>query len=290
MFRKPIFIAILVLALASMACSISINLPVTQVKTGPTETEEINVPLPADSGTVTDLTLSFGAGTFDLAPGADNALVSGTATYNVMDFKPKTTINGNSVQIKTGNLEINGIPSFRGNQKNAWDLKLGDTPLQLTINAGAYKGNFELGGLALKYLKIGDGASDVKVNFSEANKVEMNSLRYETGASTVSLSGLANANFSSMTFKGGAGTYTLDFSGELQRDADVSIESGVSTVTVSVPEGVSARLSFKGGLTNVHTRGSWEQSGRDYVQSGSGPTITFHVNMGVGNLELTNQP
>ena len=288
MFRKPIFIAILVLALASMACSISINLPVTQVKTGPTETEQINVPLPSSAGTVTDLTLSFGAGTLDLAPGATDALVSGTATYNVQDFKPETTINGNSVEIKTGNLKIDGIPSFSGNLKNAWDLKLGDTPLQLTINAGAYKGNFELGGLAIQYLKIGDGASDVKVNFSEANQVEMNTLRYETGASTVSLSGLANANLSSMTFKGGAGTYTLDFSGQLQRDADVSIESGVSTMTISVPEGVSARLSLDSSLTNVHTRGAWVQSGSDYVQSGSGPTITFHVNMGAGNLELTN--
>jgi hypothetical protein len=288
MFRKSILAVIVVLALTSMACGLTINLPVTQVKTGPTQTEDIHVPLPADAATATDVTLAFGAGTMDLAPGAENALISGTATYNVQDFKPEIITGANSVQVKTGNLEINGIPSFGDNLKNAWDLRLGDTPMRLTINAGAYKGNFELGGLALKSLKIGDGASDVKVDFSELNPTEMSSLRYETGASTVTLNGLANANFSSMTFKGGAGTYTLDFSGELQRDADVSIESGVSTVTVIVPEGVSARLIFEGGLTNVHTRGGWVQSGKDYVLSGNGPTITFSVNMGAGNLDLAN--
>ena len=45
----------------------------------------------------------------------------------------------------------------------------------------------------------------------------MSILRYETGASTVKLNGLANANFGTLIFSGGAGDYTLDFSGDLQR-------------------------------------------------------------------------
>ena len=48
--------------------------------------------------------------------------------------------------IKQGNL--NNIP-YPGNIKNNWDFKLGNTPIDLTINAGAYTGTYELGGLSL---------------------------------------------------------------------------------------------------------------------------------------------
>src|SRR4030067_1510696 len=82
MNHKPIFIVILVLALVTMACGINIDLP-QEVKTGPTQTDEISVPLPEDTQVVTDLTISFAGGDLELAPGAEDALASGTATYNV---------------------------------------------------------------------------------------------------------------------------------------------------------------------------------------------------------------
>ena len=93
-------------------------------------------------------------------------------------------------------------------------LKLGETPMELEINAGAYQGQYEFGGLALTGLTIKDGASDVDLSFSEPNRTEMSVFRYETGASNVELTGLANANFSTLIFNGGAGDYTLDFSGD----------------------------------------------------------------------------
>jgi hypothetical protein len=114
----------------------------------------------------------------------------------------------------------------------------------------------------------------------------MDNLTYETGASSVTLTGLANANFSSMNFRSGAGNYTLDFTGELQRDASVEIRSGVSNVIIIVPEGTAARLSYEGALLNVDARDSWQASGGDYTLSGDGPTITIDVDMGAGNLEL----
>ncbi len=176
-----------------------------------------------------DLSLTFGAGELDLQPGAETALVSGTATYNVVDFKPKIKVDKQQVRLETGNLDIHGIPNFNSNDiKNKWDLKLGDQPMQLKINAGAYQGDFELGGLALKSLEVNDGAAETRLKFSDPNKTEMETLRYVTGASSVKLSGLANANFTSMIFRSGAGDYTLDFSGELQRDAVVTVESGFS--------------------------------------------------------------
>ncbi len=117
----------------------------------------------------------------------------------------------------------------------------------------------------------------------------MGTFRYGTGASSVTLEGLANSRASEIIFKGGAGDYTLDFSGQLQNDINVSIDAGISNVKIIVPRGVSARLSIDGGLSNVEANGNWEKSGNVYETTGDGPVITFDVTMGAGNLELRNR-
>lgn len=289
MFYKPILTILAVLALVTMACGITVNIPipVDEITTGPTQTEEINVPEPDVS--VVDLTLVFGAGKLNLEPGATGALVTGTASYNIEDFKPKVSSSAGEVRIETGDLKIEGIPNFSKNVENNWELKLGDSPMQLAITAGAYQGDLELGGLALKSLEINDGAADVRLKFSEANQIEMDTLRYITGASNIKVSGLANANFASMIFRSGAGDYTLDFSGSLQRDAVVTIESGISQVVIIVPDGTSAKVIFNGGLTSVSKSGQWSQSGNTYTQPGNGPQLTINVDMGAGNLELRSK-
>lgn len=288
MKQTTIIILIAVLALVSLSCGLTVNIPVDRVTTGPTRTEEISIPAP--EAEEIDLVLSFGAGNFDLDGGADDLLVSGTASYNVDDFKPEITVDGNEVRLESGDLRIEGIPSIKDNIENEWNLELGNQLMNLEINAGAYKGDFNLGGLSLKSLRVSDGAADTQLKFLKPNLVEMENLRYQTGASNVRLTGLANANFTSMIFRGGAGDYTLDFSGELQRDAEVDIESGISQVTIVVPEGFSARVVFTGGLSNVDTQGEWQKSGDDYVLNGSGPTLTITVDMGAGNLVLQTIP
>ena len=285
MLNRRIVVAIISLALVSMACGVTINLPVDQITTGPTQTEEINVTAPVTD--TADLTLTFGAGELDVQSGSEDALVSGTATYNVPEFKPKIKVDSQKVRLETGNLDIHGIPTFKNSDIiNKWDLKLSDQPMELTINAGAYQGDIDLGGLALKSLEVNDGAAETVLKFSEPNKTEMETLRYITGASNVKLSGLANANFTSMIFRSGAGNYTLDFSGVLQRDAVVTVESGFSQLIIIVPEGTSAKVLFKGGLTNMELSGSWKKSGDAYVLGSGSPLITISMDMGAGNLSL----
>jgi hypothetical protein len=188
--------------------------------------------------------------------------------------------------IHAGEIGNGSIPNFGSNLKNEWDLTLGPSLMNLSLEAGAYKGRIDLGGLALKSLSVQDGAADSSLNFSKPNLTEMGQLLYQTGASKIELSGLANANFTSMTFHGGAGDYSLDFSGQLKRDANVMLELGLSKLTVVVPQGVSTRVTFEGGLTNIRTNGSWIKSGSDYILEGSGPTLTIHLNMGAGDVNL----
>lgn len=286
MFRKPILLAVAALVLASLACGVNIETPVTEVKTGPTETEEISVPLLESKESVADLTLEFGAGNIKLASGAEDTLVAGTAEYNVEDFKPDVSINGDNITISQGDLNVRGIPQFQDDLINNWDLQLGSTPLFLRINAGAYTADYELGGLSLTGIDITDGAADVDLTFSEPNLSEMETLTYNTGASNISIEGLGNANLSELVFRSGAGSYTLDFSGEMQRDMTVNIESGISSITIIVPEGVAANLTFEGGMSNVTYDDDWEKDGSNYTLAGDGYTLTISVKMGAGNLEL----
>jgi hypothetical protein len=282
--KLKIIFAILVLALASLACSFNVNLP-DAPKPGPDVTDNITVPTPKTGDA--KLEINFGAGELNLAPGAEADLVAGTATYNIPDLKPSVEQDGNDILIRQGPYEFQGVPTLN-NIKNIWDLKLGSAPMELTIAAGAYDGNMDLGGLSLTNLTIKDGAADVKLNFSSPNKTEMTVFRYETGASNVTLSGLANANFSTMIFSGGAGNYDLGFDGDLQRDATVTIDSGLSDLTLRIPKGVNVVVTVEGGLSDVNTSSNWSQSGNTYTQKGSGPTLTMIVKLGAGNLTLTD--
>jgi len=280
--NAKIISAFLVLAFASLACGFNIDLPKVPT-TGPDVTDEITVPVP-DADNVS-LRLSFGAGDMTLSPGAKK-LVEGTATYNYAEFEPFVDVDEGNVHIHMGDEEFSGIPSFK-NLKNEWDFKLGDTPMDLTIESGAYDGNFELGGLSLNNLTIKDGAANVDLTFSEPNLVEMSTFRYETGASDVKMSGLANANFSIFDLSSGAGDYTLDFSGELQRDASVKIASGFSNTIIIIPEDVDAVVTIDSGASNVSVGSSWSKNGNVYKQKGEGPTLTFVIEIGAGNVTLT---
>jgi len=276
MYKLITFIAIL--ALTALACGINVPQPPTP---GPEVTEDVRVAYPeADE---TNLKLEFGAGKFALAPGAD-VLVDGTATYNYAEFKPHVKTDGGDVTVRMGDKDIKFIPA--NNPKNNWDLKLGDQPMSLSIEAGAFDGEFEFGGLALTRLDISAGASDVEINFSEPNPVKMSTFTYQTGASDVKIIGLGNANFNLFDFSGGAGDFTLDFSGDLQRDASIKIETGLSNMIIIVPEGVDAVVTVEGGLSNVNAGSGWVRSGNNYVQKGEGPTLTFVIEMGAGNLTL----
>jgi len=285
MFKK-LLPAILVLSLAVMACGININFPRVSITTGPTVTDQIDVPLPADTSTPVNLSLAFGAGTLKVHPGS-SSLVSGTATYNVADFKPIITANGSNVRVEQGNWKVTGIPNLT-NIKNEWDLSLGSAPIALSVEAGAYHAEYQFGGLALTNLTFKDGAADSKVTFDSPNAADMALLRYETGASNVSLTGLGNANFSDLEFTSGAGTYTLDFSGEFKQDGSVHIQTGISSMTLVIPEGVPATVTVEGGLSNVTYDAGWTKNGNVYTQTGTGHELVIAIKIGAGSLSLTH--
>jgi len=226
---------------------------------GPTQTFTIDEGL--GGAAVTDVTISMGAGRLDIGPGAPG-LVSGTISYNVEKWRPEVVRKDGAISIKQGTTK-----SFSGagtGVVNEWDLKLGAAPIRLAVTAGAYEGTYELGGLSLQKLSIKDGAAKTDVNFASPNPSQLESLTYETGASTVTLSGLADANFKKLQFKGGAGSFTFDFSGQLRTSGSVTIDAGVSKLHIIVPAGTAAKVSVNGKLADVTYEGTWAVTGKIY--------------------------
>ncbi len=280
---KKIFLALGILLLTSLACSFTVNLP--EMKVGDTQTLRVDEALPSGTDPVR-LSIEMGAGTLDLNGGSDK-LVTGTIDYNVADWQPRVTRSGNNldiVQTRTSNL---GKPNKT--IINKWDLALGNYPLDIDIQAGAYEGKLELGGVPINQLKIQDGASKATINFEQANPIRMSTLTYKTGASSINLLGLGNANFEDMIFEGGTGNYELDFSGTLQADANVRITAGLSNMRITVPQGVPCKVTVTGGLSNISPRGTWTISNNVYEQTGSGPMLTINIEMGLGNLDLISE-
>jgi hypothetical protein len=231
------------------------------------------------------LKLSFGAGELILSPGASR-LVDGTATYNYEQFKPEVTTDGG---MSTSRWARRASISFHRSMTSRTNgiSNSASQPMDLIIESGAYEGDFEFGGLALTSLTVKDGAADVELAFSEPNQTEMSVFSYSTGASNVKMEGLANANFSIFDFSAGAGDYTLDFSGELQRDASIKVTTGFSNLIIIVPDGVDAVVTVESGVSNVSAGSGWSQKRkRLQTERGRSHTDLCHRN-GRGNLTLT---
>lgn len=290
MRTQRLLMALGVLAAGALACTLNLPLPNVQInpaETGPTQTETISVPAPDSSPA--SLTIKFAAGELNIGPGAGGTLVQGTATYNVDKLKPAVTQTTSGITLSSPDISNESVPlNLNSKVVNTWDLELGDQPMDLTISAGAYHAKMDFGGLSLTGLDVHDGASHVEMAFAQPNLASMDQFSYTTGASSVQLTGLANAHFSQMTFNGGAGDYTLDFTGDLTSDAEVTIKAGVCQVTLLIPDGIPVVFDVSGGLTNVDMQGSFRGGGSAFNQSASGPSLTIHADLGAGSLILKN--
>lgn len=279
--KKEFILIIVALIVLSMACSFSVDLP--QVETSADTMLKLSENKPQESG---QLSITMGGGRLSIDPGSEE-WVTGEIVYNVPMWVPEVNRNGSSLSIgqeTKGNL---GIPSNK--VKNDWSIQLGDVPTEFIMKAGAYEGSLNLGGIPLTSVDIVDGASKSEINFDQLNPVVMQSFQYKTGASQIEINNLGNANLDSFSFDGGAGAYTFDFSGTLQRNMKINVNYGLGDLKIIIPEGVPATITVEGGLNNVEFTGTWNVINNVYSVPGTGPELIFHIKLGLGNLQLISK-
>jgi hypothetical protein len=164
-------------------------------------------------------------------------------------------------------------------------------PFELEINAGANDMTFDLGGLPLSRLTVKAGAGRFDIDFSAPNPVEMSVLELSAGAGAFTGRHLANARFVAMRSSGGVSACTLDFGGELTRDATVRIDSGLGSVDVVVPATTATRVRSKSFAAGVRTQGGFSRDADVYVtpagRRGARPVLEIEATVAFGALNLT---
>lgn len=131
-----------------------------------------------------------------------------------------------------------------GDSRGRLDLGLHpDVPIDLTLAVGAAESRLELGGLSLTSLDVATGASRMRISFDVPNRGRMGRMTLKAGAADFRAEGLGNARFERFRFEGGVGDVVLDFSGDWEEDATVSISMGLGQLALRVPSelGVSVR-------------------------------------------------
>ena len=213
------------------------------------------------------LEIKFGAGKLNIIPGQKDVF-EGNFQYEKSILKPNIyyEIFGKSGVLTLSQSIKKDIPlslSF----KNMWNLKLpSNIPLQLYINTATYSGDINLTNLQIENLYLNTGASQTNIIFDQPNIIDLKNINIKTGASTVIFFGLANANFDEMSFNGGAGSYTFDFSGNLIKKSKVSIGAGAAKIILKIPSSMGTKIIFKRcSASKLNIRGFIKINDQTYI-------------------------
>jgi len=290
---RKVLIPLIFGAFLLVACDISSIPGLPKLEVGELRTKELLVPL--GNAESAEVLLRFGAANFLLKPGATE-LLEGEVTYNVDQLEPETEYSSSAGKVRVEisprrGAEIRGLPTER--VRNDWEVWLTKKiPLSLRIEAGAFSGDFDLSGLRLANLEVRTGAARSTVSFEEPNSQELERMEIETGASELDILGLGYANFEEMTFKSGLGRYTLDFTGPLNRSAEVRIETGISQVTIIVPESTGTKVILEEEVSDTDIYGFRRLEEKEYVNDTfqkAENTLVIKVRMGLGSLTLRSE-
>lgn len=252
-----------------------------------TSLAEINIPYPQTADL--RLTIRVGACRLKLVSGSGGAWVLGRYYYPRGALPLKTESRGGRVTI-TQDYDVTGLGGLL-RYTPRFELALGRLrPYSLKLEAGASDVMADLGGVPLKGLVIRQGAGRADFNFSARNPEEMASIDVNSGAVSLQMKGLSNANFAEMTFDGGAASYSFDFGGRLARDAKVRITTSLAPVTIHIPSATAASVAENTVAAALDLGDGFTRKGGAFLTEaavkGSKPVLTIVANVSLGTLSL----
>jgi hypothetical protein len=170
-----------------------------------------------------------------------------------------------------------------------WKLELTDKiPITIDMSVGVQNGNLDFSNLKLRELTLNIGAADTKIYFGERNSEKLTTMNIVAGAGGLEIKGLANANFSSMRLKAGAGKAVLDFSGKLSHDAKAEISMGAGSVRLLIPESMGAMVICQSSfLSSVLCDGGFKREGKVYTNAEYGKNsanLIIEIDVPVGSI------
>lgn len=201
-----------------------------------------------------DVRIRFGAGRLAIQAGETGTLYRMHLRYDEESFEPVAKYERGRLD-----LGVEGTKNslrWRKEDTQQMDLSLArGVPMALDLEFGAVRADLDLGGLAMTGLKLKTGASESRVDISEPNPIRMSEASLEVGAADFQVRNLGNLNAEIINVNAGVGNLVLDFRGDWQRDADVSVDMGLGALELRFPEGLGIRLSKDTFLTSLDSEG-----------------------------------
>ena len=194
--------------------------------------------------------VQYGAGKLDIRGTSDPLLYAMRLRYDESRATPLHRYDAEQRSTVLG-LESRGrgLHTSSGGERNeAGELRLAlptRVPLELDLELGGTESSLELGGLALRSLRIECGATDATLHFSTPNRTRMRELEIAVGAADFTAVNLANANADQIRVRGGVGVVDLDFGGTWSHDLSVTTRLAVGKLTVRIPSDVGVRLEVQ---------------------------------------------
>jgi hypothetical protein len=253
-----------------------------------TDVSPIHVPYP--DTTARELRITADACHLHLQPGAGAEWVTGTYQDPSGQRSPTLTQDGGTLTIDHARTTRDGLGELVAGDPR-FDLTLGAAlPYALTIQAAAIQSDAELGGLPLTRLTIHQKAGQSRLSFAQANPQTAEVLQVSAEGATLEAGNLANANAAAISLQGEAAGYRLDFGGALQRSTQVAISTRASSVEITVPASIPARIASASLLTDLDVGdGFTRQDGAFWspaAAAADGPLLAIDASVEVGQLKL----
>jgi hypothetical protein len=148
--------------------------------------------------------------------------------------------------------------SFKWRKDNTQEMTLflaQGVPMDLDLEFGAVRADLDLGGLQMTKLDLSTGASESRVDISLPNQLRMSEASFRVGAADFQVRNLGNLNAENITVDAGVGSVVLDFQGEWQGNAMVSVDMGLGGLELRFPEGLGVKLLKDTFLTSLDSEG-----------------------------------
>jgi hypothetical protein len=231
--------------------------------------------------------VKYGAGALRIRPAASGTLYRMQLRYDEDAFRPVSEYARGRLRVGVEGTNRRIPVGDRSEGSMELELARGVT-MDLELDFGAVRADLDLGGLALTDLHLRTGASETRLDVSAPNPRRLRRANMEVGAADFSARQLGNLNSTDVNVSAGVGKVRLELTGEWREDATVSVQMGLGSLELVIPEGLGVRLVRETFLTSLDSEGlikrgeayyspDWESAERK---------VTVDVNAAFGSIKV----
>jgi hypothetical protein len=166
-----------------------------------------------------------------------------------------------------------------------------DATLRADCKIKAGEVDMQLGALRIAEFAMRVMAGEVKLDFDQPNRLEMESLELHTRIGESDFRHLGNARFRDAEINGGIGEMTIDFSGAMLANATAQVDLDIGETVIILPHDAGTKLSVSKFLflTQINMPFDVRKDGRYYYTENygkAGQDFQLRISSGIGELRI----